>query len=283
MRGLRMLLRHKLLQWAGAAGGALVVLWLLWGLMPSPPGAGLGASLRLATTTSTVATGLLEALAPPFERRHRARVDVISVGTGRALKLGERGDVDLLLVHAPGAEARFVEQGHGVGRTTFMENDFLLLGPPADPAGIRGTNDAARALKKVAEGKAPFVSRGDDSGTHKREKLLWAKAGLPPRGAWYLEAGQGMAGTLRVADEKRAYTLSDLGTYFAYRKRLSLIPLVEGDPLLRNPYSAIAVNPSRHPSVNHRLAFAFIAWLVSPQAQRLIRDYRRGGEQLFRP
>ncbi|MFP4057302.1 MAG: substrate-binding domain-containing protein [Candidatus Brocadiia bacterium] len=240
--------------------------------------------LRLATTTSTENSGLLEVLLPPFEEEHGIRVDVIAVGTGKALRLAENGDVDAVLVHAPEREERFVAAGHGVDRRRVMHNDFVILGPSSDPAKVAAAGgDAAKALAAIAAAGAPFVSRGDDSGTHIKERSLWRAAGIEPQGEGYMEAGQGMGATLTIADEKRAYTLADRGTFVAFRGHIDLVALCQGDPRLHNPYSIIAVNPQRHPSVDYAAATKLADFLVSPRGQRLIAGYRRDGEQLFVP
>ncbi len=246
-------------------------------------GLGAGERLRLATTTSTANSGLLDVLLPPFEKAHGVRVDVIPVGTGKALKLGRNGDVDVVMVHSPKAEVRFVWEGQGVNRREFMYNDFVIVGPGEDPAGIRRSKDAVRALSLIAEKGATFVSRGDDSGTHKKERELWEEAGYHPFGAWYLEVGQGMGKTLIVADERRAYTLADRATYLAFRGKINLEVLSEGDTRLFNPYGIIAVNPAKHPHVNHHLALALIAYVTGPEGQGVIRKFKRFGRQLFVP
>jgi len=240
-------------------------------------------TLRLATTTSTYETGLLDVILPPFEKKHHLTVHVISVGTGKAIRLGENGDVDLILVHARAAEDRFVNDGYGINRRDVMYNDFLILGPKADPAQVKGLADAALALKRVYDGKQVFVSRGDDSGTHKKERAIWERAGITPSGRWYLEAGQGMATTLRMADEKNAYVLVDRATYLFNMDQLRLIPLLEGDALLLNPYGVIAVSPYRHTHVKYELSMALIGWLTSPDCQDMIAKYTKMGQQLFHP
>lgn len=240
-------------------------------------------TIKLATTTSTENSGLLDALLPVFKEKHAIEVQVIAVGTGKAIKHGENGDVDVILVHARSAEDKFVADGYGVNRRDVMHNDFVILGPADDPAGVRGMEDAAAALTRLAESKASFVSRGDDSGTHKKEHSLWHGAGIEPSGSWYLSAGQGMGACLTMANEKRAYVLSDRGTYLAYGEKINLEVLVEGDPRLFNPYGVIAVNPDKHPHVKYEDAMTFINWLTSPEAQNMIAGYQRGGEQLFYP
>jgi len=237
--------------------------------------------LRLATTTSTENSGLLAYLLPPFEKANDCHIDVIAVGTGKALKLGQTGDVDVVLVHARSKEDKFVAAGYGVGRRDVMYNDFVVLGPKADPAGIAGGKDATEAVLKIARSGATFVSRGDDSGTHTREKQLWKAAGIKPQGDWYLEAGRGMGEVITMADERQGYTLSDRGTYLAYRDKTSLKVLTEGDKRLFNPYGVMMVNPSKHPHVKVELAQKFIDFLTSAEAKKLITGYRRGGEQLF--
>jgi len=240
-------------------------------------------TIRLATTTSTENSGLLEVLLPAFKKKHGIEVQVIAVGTGRAIKHGENGDVDVILVHARAAEEKFVAAGYGVNRRDVMHNDFVILGPGADPAGLRGMKDAAAALAKLAKARRDFVSRGDDSGTHKKEKALWAAAGVEPSGSWYLAAGQGMGACLTMADEKQACVLTDRGTYLAYKDKIKLAVLVEGDKRLANPYGVIAVNPKKHAHVKYEAVMTFINWLTSAEAQKLIGEYKQGGEQLFYP
>lgn len=240
--------------------------------------------LKLATTTSTDNSGLLETLLPPFEKMLGVRVDVIAVGTGKALALGRNGDVDMVLVHARSAEDQFVKDGSGVNRRDVMYNDFVILGPASDPAGIKGMKNAVTALKIISTKEAPFASRGDDSGTHKREKSLWAEAKISPSGKWYMEVGQGMGATLQIASEKQAYTIADRGTYLALKDKLDLVVLVEGDTKrLVNPYGIIAVNPAKHPHVNYVYAMSLIGWLTSVEGQKIISEYKRFGEVLFHP
>lgn len=239
--------------------------------------------IRLATTTSTENSGLLEWLLPPFEAREGIRVDAIAVGTGQALALGRRGDADVVLVHARSREDEFVAAGHGVDRRDVMWNDFVILGPTDDPAGVRGTADAAAALRRIAEARARFVSRGDDSGTHIRERDLWEAAGGRPAWKGYWETGQGMGASLTVADEKRGYVLSDRGSYLAFGRKVDLEVLVEGDPALRNPYGVIRVNPERHPHVNAEGARKLVDYLTSPEGQARIGAFRKNGKILFHP
>ena len=240
------------------------------------------ARLRLATTTSTRDTGLLDVLLPVFEKEAGVKVDVIAVGTGQALKLAEAGDVDVVLVHARDAEDAFMAAGHGVRREDVMHNTFELLGPPADPAGVKGV-EVVEALARIAAHKAPFVSRGDDSGTHKKELALWRDAGGLTKWEGYLETGQGMGNTLMVASEKRAYVLSDRATYLAFKQKIELAPFAPNSEKLNNPYGVIVVNPARHPKVDVRHANAFADFLISERARELISGFTVGGEQLYFP
>jgi tungstate transport system substrate-binding protein len=238
-------------------------------------------TLRLATTTSTYETGLLDRLLPPFEAKHGAKVHVISVGTGKAMKLGENGDVDIILVHARKAEDKFVKDGFGVNRRDVMYNDFVILGPKSDPARVSGMKNVKLALGKIYKKQHVFVSRGDDSGTHKKEKSLWSKAGLTPAGKWYLQVGQGMSAALRTADEKTGYVLVDRGTYLTHKEKIDLQVLVEGDGDLGNPYGVIPVSPYKHKHVKYELSMQLVAWLTSPECQKMISEFRKNGEQLF--
>jgi tungstate transport system substrate-binding protein len=274
-----MLRRSRQLRVASVVAGSVVALACVLAA-----GAATGADrprLRLGTTTSTENSGLLRVLLPPFEARCGCTVDVIAVGTGKALKLGERGDVDVVLVHARPLEDRFVAEGWGVDRRDVMHNDFVVIGPPADPAQVKAAKDAVEAFRRIERTRAPFVSRGDASGTHEAELEVWRRAGLAPRGSWYLDAGQGMSEVITMAAERGAYTLSDRGTYLAHPRRRELPVLFQGDPVLFNPYGVIAVNPARHPAANHALAEQFIDFLTGPQGKALITGYRVGGEQLF--
>ena len=237
--------------------------------------------LRLATTTSARDTGLLEYLKPEFRRVAKVEVADVAVGTGQALELAKRGDADFVIVHDRAKEDAFVEEGWGIERHDLMWNDFVLLGPPADPAKVRGKPLAADALKQVAEAKATFVSRGDESGTHSREKSLWKAAGGRPEWAGYLEAGQGQGPTLLLADEKQAYTLSDRGTFASMKKRLTIGVLVEGDKALRNPYGVMLVNPDKVPGVRTAEARRVLEWLVSPEGQAKIASFQVDGVSLF--
>jgi tungstate transport system substrate-binding protein len=239
--------------------------------------------LRLGTTTSTENSGLLRAILPRFESASGLKVQVISVGTGKAMKLGENGDVDVLLVHSRPDEDKFVAQGFGVNRQDVMYNDFILVGPRADPARIAGGRDVLAAFRRIFDAKAVFVSRGDDSGTDKMEKTYWGELGRRPEGRQYLSAGQGMGEVLTMAANLDAYTLSDRATYGAYRARIGLDILVEGDRKLFNPYGVIAVNPSRYKDVNFRGATQFIDWITGAEGRAAIADFRVNGEQLFFP
>lgn len=246
--------------------------------------------ILLATTTSTRDAGLLDTLLPLFERESGYRVKVIAVGSGQALALGRRGDADVVLSHAPEAEHPLVDSGYLLRRRLVMHNDFLIVGPASDPAGLRGLTDAVAAMRRVATARALFVSRGDRSGTNLLERKLWQQAEIepPPAGqgdGWYLDAGQGMAATLQMADEKRAYTITDRATYLAWRDRVQLVPLAEGDPVLYNVYHVMEVNPRNAPRVNAQGARALADWFVAAATQRLIGAFgtSRFGQSLFVP
>ena len=239
--------------------------------------------IRISTTTSTDNSGLLRAILPAFERKYGLRVQVIPVGTGKALKLAENGDVDVTLVHARPAEDAFVAAGHGVNRRDVMYNDFVIVGPGEDPAGIRGVKDVVEAMRKLKLAGVRFVSRGDDSGTHKMELSYWKLAGVEPGGPAYLAAGQGMGEVLTMSASLRGYTLTDRATYAAYRSRTGLEILIEGDPRLYNPYGIIAVNPKKYPGVNYRGAMTLIDWITSAEGQKRIANFKVDGAQLFFP
>jgi tungstate transport system substrate-binding protein len=256
----------------------LLVLGLVAAVLPADDG-----RLRLSTTTSTENSGLLAVLLPPFEAKTGLKVDVIAVGTGAALKLGEAGDVDVTLVHARALEDKFVADGYGVNRRDVMHNDFIIIGPASDPAGVRGMKDAAAALRQIASRQAGFVSRGDNSGTHVKEKELWSAAGVAPSGRWYREAGQGMGPVITMSDNLQAYTLADRGTYLSMKSKVKLPILVEGDPRLFNPYGIIAVNPAKFPPVNYFGAMQLIAWMTSVEGQKIIGSYTVSGDVLFFP
>jgi tungstate transport system substrate-binding protein len=239
--------------------------------------------LRMSTTTSTEASGLLPVLLAPFEKANNCKVHVISVGTGKALKLGENGDVDVVFVHARPAEDKFVAAGYGVDRRDVMYNDFVIAGPKDDPAKLKEAKTAVDAFKLLAEGKADFISRGDDSGTHQMEKQLWKAAGITPQGKWYIESGQGMGEVLQMAFDKKGYALADRGTFIAYEGKIDLGIVCQGDKALFNPYGIIAVNPKKYPKVNYDLAEKFINYVTGPEGQKVIADFKLNGKQLFFP
>ncbi len=242
-------------------------------------------SIILSTTTSTQDSGLLDVLVPVFEKQSGYSVKTISVGTGQALALAAKGDADVALVHAPSLEKKYVAAGQLQHRRLVMYNDFVIIGPKEDPAKIRMLKSALAALKAIEQAKAPFVSRGDNSGTHNLEKSLWKEAGIQPHGAWYIEAGQGMGATLNIANERNAYTITDRGTYLALSKRVTLPILVEGDRALLNIYSVMEVNPANGPRVNATGGKAFADFMVSPRAQNLIKTFgmEKFGQPLFVP
>jgi tungstate transport system substrate-binding protein len=242
--------------------------------------------ITVASTTSTEQSGLFGHILPVFTRETGIPVRVVALGTGQALDVGRRGDTDVVFVHDRAAEERFVAEGFGTGRRHVMFNDFVIVGPAADPARVVGGRDAAAALRRIAEARAPFVSRGDRSGTHAAELRLWQIAGTDPvtgRGQWYREVGQGMGPALNTAAAQNAYILADRGTWLSFRNRQELRILVEGDERLFNQYGVIPVNPQRHPHVNAAGARRFADWLVSPAGQAAIVAYRVNGEPLFFP
>lgn len=245
-----------------------------------------GERLILATTTSTQDSGLLDVILPDFEKQAGVPVEVIAVGTGQAIELGEAGDADVLLVHARSREDAFMADGHGVRREDVMYNDFIIVGPASDPAGVAGMTDAAAALTQIAEAQAKFISRGDDSGTHTKELSVWKAAGIEPAGDWYISAGQGMGEVLTMADEQEAYALSDRATYLARTlEGTDLQILVEGDKVLFNPYGVIAVNPDKSPEIKNELANQFIDWIISVPTQEMIGQFgvEEFGAPLFTP
>ena len=242
--------------------------------------------ITLAAGTTTVNSGLLDDILPKFTARTGIGVRVVASGTGALLRLGEQGDADAVLVHDPIAEERFVAAGFGVERRPVMHSDFVIVGPADDPAGVRGIDDAAAALRAIARAAAPFVSRGDDSGTHNAELRLWAAVGVDPSGEsgrWYLETGSGMGSTLNTVTAMGAYALTERGTWLSFGNRGDLAILVAGDPRLDNPYSVIVVNPDRHPHLNVEGARAFADWLTSPEGQRAIAEFTVDGERPFKP
>jgi tungstate transport system substrate-binding protein len=268
---------------------ALALLALVaWGLLAgAAPGGAAEASpnVILSTTTSTQDSGLLEVLVPLFEKQTGYSVKTVSVGTGQALALAAKGDADVALVHAPGLEKKYVADGRLQNRRLVMYNDFVIIGPKNDPAKTKTLKSALAALKAIAQAKAPFVSRGDNSGTHNLEKSLWKEAGIAPSGPWYIESGQGMGATLGIANERNAYSITDRGTYLALGKRVTLPILVEGDRVLLNIYSVMEVNPANGPRVNAAGGKAFADFLVSAEAQNLIKSFgvEKFGQPLFVP
>ncbi len=252
-------------------------------------GAGVsGETLTLTTTTSTYDTGLLDEIHPDFEEMYGVTVDAVAQGTGAALETARNGDSDIVMVHARGLEDEFMRNGYGINRRDLMFNDFVIVGPESDPAGIQGMDSATEALATIAEQQATFISRGDSSGTHTKEKNLWDAAGVDPGGDWYQEIGAGMGEALNNANQQDAYTLSDRGTFISQRSEIDLTILVqgpiEGGPeILSNPYGIMAVNPGVHENANYDLAMAYIGWITSPGAQDAISNYTMNGEQLFFP
>ena len=239
--------------------------------------------IRMSTTTSTENSGLLKYLLPAFETKCGCKMRVISVGTGKALELGKNGDVDVVLVHARPAEDKFVAEGHGVNRKDVMYNDFILVGPESDPLKLRGSKDVIEAFRKLGEGTAKFISRGDNSGTDQMEKNYWKIAGIEPKDGWFVSAGLGMGEVLTMAGEIQGYTLSDRATYGAYRAKTGLDILVQGDSKMFNPYGVIAVNPKKYPDINYQGATDFINWITSDEGQKMIAGFKVNGEQLFFP
>ncbi|WP_372075909.1 substrate-binding domain-containing protein [Vibrio amylolyticus] len=237
--------------------------------------------VRLATTTSTYHSGLLNYLLPEFEKDTGYKVDVVAAGTGRSLKMGENGDVDLVMTHAPKAEADFVSNGYGIEPKKLMYNDFVIVGPKADPAKVESEENVIAVFRKIASLDATFISRGDDSGTHKKEKGLWEQTEIEPDFGGYRSVGQGMGPTLNMASEMQGYTMTDRGTWLAYNNKLDLSLLFQGDSALFNPYQVILVNPERYPSINHEGAKVFSDWLVDTKGQTLINTFKLNGKQLF--
>jgi tungstate transport system substrate-binding protein len=255
-------------------------------LSSSPASAAEGKNLILATTTSTQDTGLLDVLNPMFEKKTGYFVKTIAVGSGQAMAMGSKGEADVLLVHSPAAEKKFMEEGNGVNRKLVMHNDFVIVGPPSDPAGIKGMKSSAGAMKAIAAKGALFMSRGDNSGTHAKEKDLWKKAGIDPEGQkFYQQTGLGMGQTLNVAAEKKGYTLADRGTYLSLKKNLGMDILVEGDKSLLNVYHVIVVNPAKFPKVNAPAANAYADFVVSREVQGIIGKFGvdKYGSPLFFP
>ncbi len=243
--------------------------------------------IKCASTTSTQNAGLFDYLLPLFDQKTGIKVDVVAVGTGAAIEIGKRGDADVVLVHAKDLELKAVAEGFFVNRHDVMYNDFVIIGPPDDPAKIKGLKSATEAFKKMAESTSPFVSRGDKSGTHTQELAIWKQAGIEPKGQkWYMEVGQGMEKTQRIANEKRAYTLTDRGTWLATKDKdkLEMVVVLEGDPVLFNQYGVMAVNPAKHKNVKNTEAMVFINWLISSEGQAAIGAFKdKHGNQLFVP
>jgi tungstate transport system substrate-binding protein len=261
----------------------LVVLWAAW--VPASAALAQSTMVILSTTTSTQDSGLLDTLVPLFEKKTGFTVKTISVGTGQALALAGRGEADVALVHAPSLERKYVEEGKMQNRRLVMYNDFVIIGPEDDPARIKGMPKAAEALKRIADTQSRFVSRGDKSGTYLLELGLWKQAGIEPTGAWYIESGQGMGQTLGIANDRRAYTITDRGTWLAFQKRISLPIFVEKDKPLLNIYSVMEVNPANGPRVNVVGGQAFADFMVAPDTQAVIRTFGvdRYGQPLFVP
>ena len=272
------------MNWAHRAVVGLVVSFLVCepGCNSNDQNGSVSRVLKIASTTSVRDSGLLDQLIPVFEKQNQCRVDLVAVGTGAAIRLAENGDVDALICHAENAEREFMDAGHGIRDESFMHNYFLIVGPAEDPAKIENL-DPAEAFKNLAESNASFVSRGDDSGTHKKELAISVLANIDSKWANYFETGQGQSQTLTVADEMNAYTLTDLGTWLKQKSRMRLVPLVENQKQLMNPYSVLVVNPEKNDAINVELANKFANFLVSQRAQQQICDYRVDGQQLFIP
>ncbi|HWT71132.1 MAG TPA: substrate-binding domain-containing protein [Oxalicibacterium sp.] len=239
--------------------------------------------IRMSTTTSTDNSGLLPYLLPAFEAKTNSKVKVIAVGTGKALELAKNGDVDVTLVHARSLEDKFVAEGHGVNRRDVMYNDFIIVGPASDPAGIKGSKDVLASMKKIADTKSKFISRGDNSGTDVMEKSYWKAVNVKPEGSNYVSAGLGMGEVLTMAGEMQAYTLTDRATFGAYRAKTGLNIMVQGDKKMFNPYGIIAVNPAKYKDINYKGAMQLIDWITSAEGQKMIANYKINGEQVFFP
>ncbi|MGC1558377.1 MAG: substrate-binding domain-containing protein [Bradyrhizobium sp.] len=262
---------------------SIIAVWLLGNIGAS---VAQDRSITVASTTSTEQSGLFDFLLPRFMEKTGIRVRVVAVGTGQALDIGRRGDADVVLVHDRASEDEFMSEGEGIQRFDVMYNDFVIVGPKTDPAGIAGDKDVADALRKIASATAAFISRGDRSGTHEAELRLWKAAGVniaSAKGDWYREIGQGMGPALNMASASNAYLLSDRGTWLSFKNRGDLTILTEGDKRLFNQYGVMVVNPVKHPNVKVDESKAFVDWLISPVGQKAIADYRVGGEQLFFP
>ncbi len=269
----------------------MVKTWFVWLIMALivavVPAAAETVHIRCASTTSTENSGLFKYLLPIFEKKSGIHVDVVAVGTGAAIEIGKRGDADVVFVHAKEQELKAVQEGFFVKRHDVMYNDFVIIGPAGDPLKIKGIKSATEALKKIGAAGGPFISRGDKSGTHVKELALWKAAGIDPKGQkWYLEVGQGMEKTQRIANEKKAYTLSDRGTWLATKDKdkLEMMIVLEGDPVLFNQYGVMTVNPEKHKQIKYKEAMQFVDWLISPEGQKAIGDFKdANGNQLFTP
>ncbi len=280
--------RRRAVLRAGAAGIATAVAGCLGGSDNEDAGTITGEELALATTTSTYDTGLLDEINAAFQDRFGTPVAANAQGTGQAIESARNGNADVILVHARSQEDEFMRDGYGVNRRDLMFNDFVVVGPSDDPAGVGDTDQATTAFEAIANAQATFVSRGDESGTHTKELAVWSKAGLEPGGEWYQETGSGMGDTLTIADESSAYTLADRGTFLSMQDNLDLEialqgPIEGGPELLSNPYGIMAINPEIHDNVNYQLAMAYIGFFTSPEGQQLIGDYTANGQQLFFP
>ena len=258
-------------------------------LLPGPrylqAGEAVSKSVILSTTTSTQDSGLLDVLVPLFEKKTGYNLKTVSVGTGQALELSAKGEADVTLVHAPSLEKKYVADGKLLNRRLVMYNDFIIIGPPSDPAKVKSTKSSIQAMKLISGSQGRFVSRGDNSGTHNLEKSLWKQAGIEPKGAWYVESGQGMGATLGIANDRNAYTITDRATYLAYQKRLALAILLEGDKPLLNIYSVMEVNPANGPRINVVGGKAFADFMVAPETQAVIKSFglEKYGQPLFVP
>ena len=265
----------------------LSLIMLLLGAAMSAAPAAAETRIRMASTTSTQNSGLFDYLLPIFEKRTGIHIDVVAVGTGAAIEIGKRGDADVVFVHAKEQELKALAEGYFVNRHDVMYNDFVIIGPPNDPAKIKDMKSATEAFKKIAESSSFFVSRGDKSGTNTKELAIWKKAGIDPKGrTWYLDAGQGMEKTQRIANEKRAYTLTDRGTWLATKDydKLDMGIVVEGDPVLFNQYGVMAVNPEKHKEVKYKEAMEFVNWIISREGQATVAAYKdKHGNALFIP
>ncbi|MFD1564028.1 substrate-binding domain-containing protein [Haloarchaeobius amylolyticus] len=280
--------RRRTVLRAGTAGIAAAVAGCLGSNSTDDEGSIAGEELALATTTSTYDTGLLDEINAAFQERFGAQVAANAQGTGQAIESARNGNADVILVHARSQEDEFMRNGYGVNRRDLMFNDFVIVGPSDDPAGVSDTEQATAAFEAIADVQAMFVSRGDDSGTHTKEMVIWAEASSEPGGEWYQETGDGMGDTLMIADESNAYTLADRGTFLSMQDNLDLEILlqgpIEGGPeLLANPYGIMAINPEIHPNVNYQLAMAYIGFVTSPEGQDVIGNYTSNGQQLFFP